>query len=177
MDLSTDKKDFFLFGFTYSKSNFKGELKVKVTNNYSIDFKSIETIFIEENNDLIPYKLKRIKHLNKNNLTLIISEIDCKSKAQQLISKKCFLPKKLLPEKKGIDFYDFEVKDFLVIDKNKKKIGNIVDIIEKPIQSLMVVNTSTKEIFIPIHQDIILSVSHEKKEIKVELPNNFMDLF
>ena len=41
----------------------------------------------------------------------------------------------------------------------------------------MVVNTSTKEIFIPIHQDIILSVSHEKKEIKVELPNNFLDLF
>ena len=177
MDLSTDKKDFFLFGFTYSKSNFKGELKVKVTNNYSIDFKSIETIFIEENNDLIPYKLKRIKHLKKNNLTLIINEIDCESKVQQLISKKCFLPKKFLPEKKGIDFYSFEVKDFLVIDKNKKKIGRIVEIIEKPFQSLMVVNTNSKEIFIPIHQDIIRNVSHAKKEIQVELPNNFFDLF
>ena len=177
MDLSTDKKDFFLFGFTYSKSNFKGELKVKVTNNYSIDLKSIETIFIEENNDLIPYKLKRIKHLNKNNLTLIISEIDCKSKAQQLISKKCFLPKKLLPEKKGIDFYGFEVKNFLVIDKNKKKIGIVEQIIEKPFQSLMVVNTNSKEILIPLHEDIIQRVNHAEKEIQVELPNNFFDLF
>ena len=177
MDLSTDKKDFFLFGFTYSKSNFKGELKVKVINNYSIDLKSIETIFLEEDNDLIPYKLKRIKDLKKKNLTLIINEIDSESKAQQLISKKCFLPKKILPERKGIDFYSFQVKDFIVIDKNSKKIGSVVDIVEKPLQSLMVVNTSTKEIFIPIHQDIILSVSHEKKEIKVELPNNFMDLF
>ena len=126
---------------------------------------------------MIPYKLKKIKHLKKNNLTLIIDEIDCESKAQQIISKKCFLPKKFLPKKKGIDFYDFEVKDFLVIDKNKKKIGSIVDIIEKPFQSLMVVNANSKEIFIPIHQDIILSVSHEKKEIQVELPNNFFDLF
>ena len=112
MDLSTDKKDFFLFGFTYSKSNFKGELKVKVINNYSIDFKSIETIFIEEDNDLIPYKLKRIKHLNKKNLTLIINEIDCESKAQQLISKKCFLPKKLLPEKKELIFTVLRLKTF-----------------------------------------------------------------
>ena len=158
MDISTDKNDFFLFAFTYSKSNFKGEIKIKLINNYRIDFKSIETIFIEEDKILIPYKLKKIKHLKKNNLTLIIDEIDCESKAQQLISKKCFLPKKFLPERKGIDFYDFQVKDFLVIDKNNKKIGSIVDIIEKPFQSLMVVNTNSKEIFIPIHQDIILSV-------------------
>ena len=177
MDLSSDRKDFFLFGFTYPKSNFKGELKVKVINNYSIDLKSIETIFIEENNDLIPYKLKRIKQLNKNSLTLIINEIDCESKAQKLISKKCFLPKKILPERKGIDFYSFQVKDFVVIDKNNKKIGHIVEIIEKPFQSLMVVNMNSKEIYIPIHQDIILSVSHFKKEIQVELPRNFLDLF
>ena len=52
----------------------------KITYLDSIDFKSIETIFIEEDNDLIPYKLKRIKHLNKKNLTLIINEIDCESK-------------------------------------------------------------------------------------------------
>ncbi len=177
MDISTNKKDFFLFAFTHSKSNFKGEIKIKLINDYRIDLKSIEVIFIEEDNILIPYKLKRIKNAKKNNITLIIEEIDCESKAQRLISKKCFLPKKFLPERKGIDFYSFQVKDFIVIDKNSKRIGSVVDIVEKPLQSLMVVNTSTKEIFIPIHQDIILSVSHEKKEIKVELPNNFLDLF
>tara|TARA_B100000963_G_scaffold230276_1_gene200895 strand:- start:168 stop:701 length:534 start_codon:yes stop_codon:yes gene_type:complete len=177
MDISSHKKDFFLFAFTHSKSNFKGELKIKIINNYRIDFKSIETIFIEQDNVLIPYKLKKIKHLKKNNLGLIIQDIDCESKAQQLISKKCFLPKKILPERKGIDFYSFQVKDFVVIDKNNKKIGHIVDIIEKPFQSLMVVNTNLKEIYIPIHQDIILSISHFKKEIQVELPRNFLDLF
>tara|TARA_B100000902_G_C27079657_1_gene798243 strand:- start:172 stop:705 length:534 start_codon:yes stop_codon:yes gene_type:complete len=177
MDISTDKKDFFLFAFTHSKSNYKGELKIKLINNYAIDFKSIETIFIEEDNILIPYKLKKIKHLKKNNLTLIIEEIDCESKAQQLISKKCFLPKKILPEIKSIDFYSFEFKDFMVIGKNNKKIGIVVEIIEKPFQSLMVVKTNSKEIFIPIHQDIILSVNHVNKEIQVELPINFFDLF
>ena len=177
MDVSTDKKDFFLFAFTHSKSNFKGEIKIKLINNYTIDFKSIETIFIEEDNILVPYKIKNIKHLKKNNLTLIIDEINTELKAQQLFSKKCFLPKRFLPERKGIDFYDFQVKDFVVIDKNKKKIGSIVEIIEKPFQSLMVVNTNLKEILIPIHQDIVLNVSHPKKEIQVELPNNFFDLF
>jgi len=177
MDISTNKKDFFLFAFTYSKSNFKGEIKIKLINNYRIDFKSIETIFIEEDKILIPYKLKKIKHKKKTNLTLLIEEIDCESKAQQLISKKCFLPKKLLPEKKGIDFYGFEVKNFLVIDKNKKKIGIVEQIIEKPFQSLMVVNTNSKEILIPLHEDIIQRVNHAEKEIQVELPNNFFDLF
>tara|TARA_B100000925_G_C21895963_1_gene424990 strand:+ start:167 stop:700 length:534 start_codon:yes stop_codon:yes gene_type:complete len=177
MAVSTDKKDFFLFAISRSKSNFKGEIKVKLVNNYSIDLKSIEVIFIEEDSVLIPYKLKRIKHQKKNNITLIMEEIDCESKAEQLISKKFFLPKSLLPERRGINFYGFEVKDFVVIDKKSKKIGNVVEIIEKPFQSLMIVNTSSKEIFIPIHQDIILSVSHAKKEIKVELPNNFFDLF
>ena len=177
MDISTDKKSFFLFAYIHPKSNFKGEIKIKLINNYTIDFKSIETIFIEENNILIPYKLKKIKNLKKNNLTLNIDEVDCESKAQQLFSKKCFLPKKVLPERKGIDFYGFQVKDFVVIDKNKQKIGSIVQIIEKPFQSLMVVNANSKEILIPIHQDIVLSVSHAKKEIQVELPNNFLDLF
>ena len=46
MDISTDKKDFFLFAFTYSKPNFKGEIKIKLINDYRIDFKSVETIFI-----------------------------------------------------------------------------------------------------------------------------------
>ena len=177
MDISTDKKDFFLFAFTHSKSNFKGEIKIKLINNYNIDFNSIETIFIEEDNILIPYKLKNIKHFNKNNLTLIIDDINTELKAQQLFSKKCFLPKRLLPERKGIDFYDFQVKGFAVIDKDKKKIGSIVEIIEKPFQSLMIVNTNLKEILIPIHQDIVLNVSHAKKEIQVELPDNFSDLF
>ena len=177
MDISTNKKDFFLFAFTHSKSNFKGEIKIKLINDYRIDLKSIEVIFIEEDNILIPYKLKKIKNPKKNNITLIIEEIDCESKAQRIISKKCFLPKKFLPERKGIDFYSFQVKDFIVIDKNSKRIGSVAEIVEKPLQSLMVVNTSTKEILIPIHQDIIISVSHERKEIKVELPNSFLDLF
>jgi 16S rRNA processing protein RimM len=82
-----------------------------------------------------------------------------------------------LPEIKSIDFYSFEFKDFMVIGKNNKKIGIVVEIIEKPFQSLMVVKTNSKEIFIPIHQDIILSVNHLKKEIQVELPINFFDLF
>ena len=177
MDISTDKKDYFLFAFTHSKSNFKGELKIKLINNYKIDLKSIQTIFIEEDNVLIPYKLNKIKYQNKNNLTLIIDQINCESKARQLVSKKCFLPKNHLPERKGIDFYSFQVKDFVVIDKSNKKIGIIVEIVERPIQSLMVVNTDSKEILIPIHRDIVLSVNHKKKEIRVELPNNFLDLF
>ena len=41
----------------------------------------------------------------------------------------------------------------------------------------MVVNTNSKEILIPIHKDIILSVCHEKKQIQVELPKNFLNLF
>ena len=77
MDISTDKKDYFLFAFTHSKSNFKGELKIKLINNYKIDLKSIQTIFIEEDNVLIPYKLNKIKYQNKNNLTLIIDQINC----------------------------------------------------------------------------------------------------
>jgi len=177
MDISIDKEDFFLFAYTFSKPNFKGEIKIKLINDYNIDFKSIETIYIEEDNFLIPYKIKRIKNRKKNNLTFIIDEIDNELEAQQLNSKKCFLPKKFLPERKGIDFYSYQVKNYVVISKNKNKIGSVSEIIEKPYQSLMVVETNSKEILIPIHKDIILSVCHEKKEIQVELPKNFLDLF
>ena len=83
MDVSTDKKDFFLFAFIHPKSNFKGDIKIKVINNYNIDFKSVTTIFIEEDNILIPYKLKNIKRFNKNNLTLIIDDINTELKAHQ----------------------------------------------------------------------------------------------
>ena len=89
MDISIDKDEFFLFAYTFSKSNFKGEIKIKLINDYNIDFKSIETIYIEDDNFLIPYKLKRIKNRKKNNLTFVIDDIDTESKAQQLNSKKC----------------------------------------------------------------------------------------
>lgn len=177
MDISIDKDEFFLFAYTFSKSNFKGEIKIKLINDYNIDFKSIETIYIEDDNFLIPYKLKRIKNRKKNNLTFVIDDIDTESKAQQLNSKKCYLPKKFLPERKEIDFYSFQIRGYVVTFKNKKKIGTVLEILEKPYQSLMVVETNSNEILIPIHQDIILSVNHAKKEIQVELPNNFFDLF
>ena len=184
-------------GFAYTKNPEKDKNKFLTwigKKNYQNQLSSKKTLFKKDKNYLVVtsewmkrkviesnvYKkeIKRIDNYIPEHYKYLNAKFDCRELLgwnRKLIQKKIiYFSGSLTNKRKGFDFYGFQVKDFVVIDKNNKKIGSILEIIEKPFQSLMVVNTNSKEILIPIHKDIILSVCHEKKQIQVELPKNFL---
>jgi 16S rRNA processing protein RimM len=67
---------------------------------------------------------------------------------------------------------------FFVEDQHTQiKYGPIVDIIELPTQLTAVIEQDKKEILIPLHQDLILSMDMEKRIIFMNLPEGLVDLY
>jgi len=65
---------------------------------------------------------------------------------------------------------------YTICDINSSFAAVIISVDEQPGQLLATVNLKGKEIFIPLHPDLILSVNHKKKLIKMSLPEGLVDL-
>jgi 16S rRNA processing protein RimM len=103
--------------------------------------------------------------------------VDDEQTANSLIKKEIFLPLDLLPPLEGTQFYYHEVLDFKVFD-GQHLIGSIVGFQDNQGQDLLEVqDKEQKKILIPVHDDFIHTLNRKKKEMVINLPEGFLDLF
>jgi 16S rRNA processing protein RimM len=65
---------------------------------------------------------------------------------------------------------------YRVVDRTKGLLGTVSGLEEYPMQTLFRIRREEKEILIPVHEDLILSIDPEKKEIVMELPEGIEEL-
>ena len=111
------KNTFFYLGKIVSRYSFKGELLIKTDSDELENLKKIKNFFIEENNSLIPYFIEKCLIHKSSLLRVKFEDIDTEIKANQLLKKNVYLPKKLLPKLQGNKFYFHDVINFKIIDK------------------------------------------------------------
>ena len=93
-----------------------------------------------------------------------------------MIKKDVYLPLSYLPKLKGKKFYYHEVIGFSIMH-NKENLGAIVRIHDQGLQALFEIKKydgSTS--LIPIHDDFIINVDRQKKNISVEIPDGLLEL-
>lgn len=172
-----DKKDCFELGYVIKRHGFKGEISIKFDVKNPDHFRSIDALFVDINNQLIPFFIDRISLNNKGIATIKLEDIDNEEQNEVLLKKKVYLPLAALPED-DLDENDFSfLKGFKVSDSVHGNIGVIVDIIEQTAQQLLQIDFNGKGILIPAVSDIIREVDKKKKQIRITAPEGLIELY
>ena len=171
------KEDCFYLGRIVAKFSFKGEVLIKLDTDEPELYIEMESVFVEYNENLVPFFIER-SYLHKSTLLRAkIEDIDTKQDAEDMIGAELYLPLEQLPQLPDDKFYFHEIIGFDVIDQQHGNIGKIVSINDTTAQALFEIDKDGKQILIPMNDEFIEKVDKKNKEIKVITPEGLVDLY
>ena len=172
-----EKKDFYFLGKITKTSGYTGNLVFFFDVDNIDKYADLEALFIDVNEELIPFAIKNLKLKSHNSAIATLEDITTEEEAMALIGYDLYLPISFLPPLKGNKFYFHEVIGFKIIDANLGDLGTIDRIIDQSSQAILVVLKNDKEILIPISDEIIKKVDRKNKTIEVETPDGLVDIY
>lgn len=172
-----NKKDCFHLGRIAKIRGFKGEVSLFLDVTNPEDYFSLDAIFIDIDNHLTPFFIESITLKNKGFAAIKLEGVSDENAAKIILRKEVYLPAEILPELKGINFYDHEVIGYQVLDKNHGPIGIIEQVIDLKVNPLLQIIKEDKEILVPLIDGIIKKVDRDKKELHIEAPEGIVELY
>ncbi len=171
-----DKKNCFNLGYIARRVGNHGELGFVLDVDDGSRYNKLESIFIELNNSLVPFFIKRIQ-VKGCNATVSLEGIDSIERAEELLKKSIYLPLNTLPPLKGKKFYIHELAGFTAIDKNFGMIGKITEVLDFPQQTILQIKHGDNEILIPAKEEFIIAINRETKTIELNAPEGLIDIY
>ena len=169
--------DYFFFGVITKPHGLNGLLNAWLDVDSPANYSNLEMVFVDMDNNLIPYFIKSIKILN-NKAIIDFQDVDTSEKASILLQKDLYLPLEMLPKRTGNSFYFHEVKEFELFDELRGRIGIIKTVLDYPNQALFQVFTDKgTEVLIPINNEIVKKIDRKKKQIIVLSPEGLLDIY
>lgn len=162
-------------GFVLKPHGLKGEVTVSLDADIPNDFATVDAVFLEKDEQLIPYfiqssSVRGVKAFVK------FDDVDTPEAAEEISKRAMYLPKTARPKSVRGEFYDDEIIGFDVQDENLGPLGKIKEAMSAGANRLLVLDYQGKEVLVPINSPFITSVNKSKKKISVNLPEGFLDI-
>ena len=172
------KENYFQLGLITKLHSFKGEVILHIDADDPSKYFSIKHIFIQINNRLIPHFIKKsIVHKN-NQLRIQLEGISTQKDASLLLKNTVFLPLELLPKLKEDQFYFHEIIGYQLIDSTtNSKIGNIVNVIDHPGNTLIEAENLGIEIIVPMNDATFDKIEKSSKKLFLKVPEGLLDIY
>ena len=172
-----NKADCYHLGHIAKLHGFKGEVSLFFDVTNPEDYAGLDAVFIDINDQLTPFFVESIKLKNKGFAAVRFEGVEDEVTARRLLRKHIYLPEQILPELKGIHFYDHEVVGFKVIDSKLGDIGVLDQVIDFKVNPLLQVINGEKEILIPFREGVVTKVDRKNKELHVVTPDGLVELY
>ena len=161
------KKDFFPIGRVSKAHGVRGKVKIEYFGQDFSQFHFYRKVFIEDPmGRLMPYKILEATP-QPPRLILQLNEIRTIEEAQPLVGKEIFIRKESLPDLPEGEYYWIEILGMEVKTEEDKHLGRIKEILPTGPHDVYVVQGKRREIFLPAVERVILSISRQKKVVKV----------
>ena len=172
------KENYFQLGLITKLHSFKGEVILYIDADDPSKYFSIKHIFIQINNRLIPYFIKKsIVHKN-NQLRIQLEGISTQKDASLLLKNTVFLPLELLPKLNEDQFYYHEIIGYQLIDSTtNSKIGSIVNVIDHPGNTLIEAENLGIEIIVPMNDATFDKIEKSSKKLFLKVPEGLLDIY
>ena len=165
----------FKIGFIMKPHGLKGQVTIALDPQAPEDFDSIDTLFVEVKEKLLPFFIEDIS-LKGNKAFLKLEEVNTPEAAREISKSAIYLPKTARPKSGRGEFYRDEVIGFDVIDTSAGPLGKITEVLQAGPNELLSVNYRNREVLIPLNSPFIDSVNKSRKKITVTLPEGFLDI-
>jgi len=159
-------------GFIIKTFGYDGTVKLAVDEPYVDCIEEADYLFLSIDGYQIPFKIKSLT--DKGDWFCKLKLVDSKEDAQQYVSKSISIESKYINQV-GIENELSLIEGYIVLDKGDQ-IGLLKEVQQYPNQLMGVVMHKDQEILIPLHEDLILSIDHEKREMSFDLPEGLLDL-
>lgn len=171
------KEECFYLGRIVSKFSFKGEVLIKLDTDEPETYLEMESVFVEYDNNLVPFFIERSSLQKSNLLRVKFEEVDSEEDAEDLMKCDLYLPLNLLPELREDQFYFHEVIGFTVEDESYGTVGTLTGINDTTSQALFEIEKNGKQILIPMNDEFLQKVDKKNKTIIVKTPEGLIDLY
>lgn len=171
------KDELFLVGKIVGVTGLKGEAVVRFSAAATTDSAKMESVFIEINENLVPFFIEKIQYKPKNQAIANFLDLEGFDELTKLVGCGIYILSDRLPptNRKNSDFD--QLVGYAVVDASKGRIGRIVDIIELPYQSIIKIGFEGKEILVPIVPEIVKKVDRKKKTVFIEAPEGLIGIY
>ena len=150
-------------GKIFKAHGLRGDVKI-YSNLDLIQFINLDDfIYINNDENYIPFKIKNLKHFKKNIYIVSFKEIDHIQKIENLINCEIFSNNKKITSSEEKNYHGFEVEDIQF-----GNIGKVSNKIQTSNYSVLVVKKQNREVFIPMHDNFILEINDEKIKVKID---------
>jgi 16S rRNA processing protein RimM len=171
------KEECFYLGKIAKKFSFKGEVLAYLDTDEPELYEDMESVFVEFNNNLIPYFIKN-SSLHKNDfLRIRFEDVDNEEQAESLIGRAIYLPIKMLPKLTGNKFYYHEVIGFEIEDKRLGVFGKIQSINDTTAQPLFEVLNGEVQMLIPMVDHFLVKIDRANKKVIMDLPEGLVEMY
>ena len=171
------KADCYHLGYVAKLHGFKGEVSLFLDVTNPEDYKSLDAVFIEINNQLTPFFIESFKLKSKGFAAVKLEGVKSEEEAKKLLRKHLFLPAQVLPKLSGTQFYDHEVVGFTVVDEKFGEIGKLETIIDLQANPLIQIFKGEKEILIPLMDGLVTSLDRKKGVMTIKAPEGLIELY
>lgn len=138
--------------------------------------KNVAALFVEQaNKQLLPYFIKEVKAKAIDENTVLFEDITTKEAAQKLVGKAVWLLQEDF-QKQSNKKSPIALIGYSVIS-NDVVVGIVNEVIEQTHQILFSVTYKNNEAYLPMHDDNLMNINHQKKTIELELPDGLLELY
>ena len=171
------KEECFYLGRIVSKFSFKGEVLIKLDTDEPESYLEMESVFVEYDNNLVPFFIERSSLQKSNLLRVKFEEVDTEEDADDLMKCNLYLPLNLLPKLSEDQFYFHEVIGYIVEDEIYGTVGTLTGVNDTTSQALFEIEKNGKQVLIPMNDQFLVKVDKKNKTIYVKTPEGLIDLY
>jgi 16S rRNA processing protein RimM len=168
-------KKHILVGKITKVHGYEGAVTIRLERNFSDNIPGMESVFIESDGRPVPFLIEYSEQPDNHTLRLKFSGYDSDIKVKEFVGCRIYLTEDSSAEESVLitpDLINYEVHSATGIS-----LGIISEIIENPGQLLLsIISGSGKNILLPLHEDLIESIDHEKKIIMMIIPEGIADI-
>ncbi len=164
-----------LLGRITKTSGYEGAVSVKLEQRFTEKIPALESVFLEIEGRPVPFFISGVEYNGGNILKLRFVGYGSAERVSEFSGCNVFLTDKMEPVDLHEELYDFI--GFKVKTDNNQTLGAITELISNSGQWLLrVVTPGNKEILIPFHEDLVITIDDKEKYITMDIPEGLVDL-
>jgi 16S rRNA processing protein RimM len=169
-------KDYFSIGKIVASHGLTGEVVLQHALGKKTDLKGLQTLFVEERKgSFLPYFVETTAAKNAEEVYIKLEGFNTKEIARRLNQKEVWLLKADF-DKYAATSSPISLLGYAMINEGEE-IGEIIEVIEQPMQVLCKIMYQGNEALIPIHEESLEKVDKKNKRVYVNLPEGLLDIY
>jgi len=169
------KSEVFPIGQITKTHGLRGELAFSCTNT-TLEEEDVSFVILEPEGILVPFFIEEVRLKTDTSGLIKLERIDSEEQAHEYVGLTIYLPNEFIDETDEPEFEADYFVGFEIIDEEKGKIGIVAALDQSTDNILFVVETDADEILIPAADEYITKIDHERKTIRMNLPEGLLEL-